>query len=161
MKEDVYKRQEIVSQANEELYADFTDVNMFATVFVGQYNQTSHQLTYANAGHSPVIYRPLNREAQLLEADGTALGVLPTSFSQDHAVTFRPGDMLIIGTDGLNETQNEQQEMFGYDRLLELINSVPHLPAEEIGKTLYEAVSTFSVGQPQFDDQTLMVIKGV
>ncbi len=152
---------EIVSQANEELYADFTDVNMFATVFVGQYNQTSHQLTYANAGHSPVIYRPLNREAQLLEADGTALGVLPTSFSQDHAVTFRPGDMLIIGTDGLNETQNEQQEMFGYDRLLELINSVPHLPAEEIGKTLYEAVSTFSVGQPQFDDQTLMVIKGV
>ncbi|MCB9135447.1 MAG: SpoIIE family protein phosphatase [Anaerolineales bacterium] len=152
---------EIVSQANEELYDDFTDVNMFATVFVGQYDQFNGHVTFANAGHSPVIYRSAQGQAQLLEADGTALGVLPISFSQNHTLSFCPGDVLLVGTDGLNETQNENQEMFGYDRLLELVNAVSHLPAEKIGQTLYEAVADFGVGQPQFDDQTLMVIKGL
>jgi len=152
---------DIVSQANEELYDDFTDVNMFATVFVGQYDQANRRLMYANAGHSPVIYRAAKSQAQLWEADGTALGVLPTSLSQDHGLAFCPGDVLIVGTDGLNETQNENQEMFGYDRLLDLINTVSHMPAQEIGKALYQAVTTFGAGQPQFDDQTLMVIKAI
>jgi phosphoserine phosphatase RsbU/P len=157
----IFSPGDIVSQVNEELYDDFTDVNMFATVFIGQYDQAKRNLTYANAGHSPVIYRPAKSKAQFLEADGTALGVLPTSFSQDHGLTLQPGDVLIVGTDGLNETHNEKQEMFGYDRLLDLVNAVSHMPAQEIGKALYEAVTTFSVGQPQFDDQTLMVIKGI
>lgn len=150
---------DIVSEVNEELYDDFTDVNMFATVFVGQYNH--RHLIYANAGHSPVIYRPVRGEARLLEADGTALGVLPTSFSQDHELTFQPGDLLVVGTDGLNETQNEKQEMFGYDRLLDLVNTVSDFPAQEIGQALYQAVTSFGAGEPQFDDQTLMVIKGM
>lgn len=151
---------EILSQANEELYNDFTDVNMFATVFVGQYDQFSGHVTFANAGHSPVIYRAARGKTQLLEADGTALGVLPICFSQNHTLTFSPGDVLLVGTDGLNETQNENQELFGYDRLLDLVNSISHLPAEKIGQSLYDAVAEFGVGQPQFDDQTLMVIKG-
>ncbi|HNB52901.1 MAG TPA: SpoIIE family protein phosphatase [Anaerolineales bacterium] len=152
---------QIVSRANDELYDDFTEVNMFATVFVGQYDPNTRGLTYANAGHSPVIYRASNTNAQLLEADGTAVGVLPTSFSQDHALSFAPDDLLILGTDGLNETQNEKQEMFGYSRLLEIINAVAHLSAEKIGTALFEAVTHFSGTQPQFDDQTLMIIKGV
>jgi sigma-B regulation protein RsbU (phosphoserine phosphatase) len=151
----------IISQANDELYDDFTDVNMFATVFVGQYNPSERCLVYANAGHSPVIYRPANGKAQLLEADGPALGVLPSSFSQDCTLPFRPGDLLIIATDGFNETQNEKQEMFGYDRLLNLVNAISQLSAKEIGKTLYETVTIFSNNQPQFDDQTVMVIKSI
>lgn len=97
----------------------------------------------------------------MLEADGTALGVLPTSFSQDHELTFHPGDLLVVGTDGLNETQNEKQEMFGYDRLLDLVNTVSDFPAQEIGQALYQAITSFGAGEPQFDDQTLMVIKGM
>jgi len=150
---------DIVSEVNKELYDDFTDVSMFATVFVGQYNH--RHLIYANAGHSPVIYRPMRGKARLLEADGTALGVLPTSFSQDHELNFQPGDLLVVGTDGLNETQNDQREMFGCDRLLDLVNTISDLPAQEIGQALYQAVTTFSTGEPQFDDQTLMVIKGM
>ena len=53
----------ILSFANEEMYDDFTEVGMFATVFVGQYNKEQSQLTFANAGHSPVIYCPAGGEA--------------------------------------------------------------------------------------------------
>ena len=152
---------QIVQDANHELYNDFTDVNMFATVFIGQYNPDERILTFANAGHSPVVYCPEKGKAELLEADGTALGVLPDSLSKDQQIELRPNDVLVVGTDGLSEAQNEHDELFGYDRLLHLIETCAALPAAQIGAELYREVNAFSAGQPQFDDQTVMVLKGI
>ena len=67
----------ILARANEDLYDDFTEVGMMATVLVGQYDPASGMLSYANAGHSPVILCPAGGPARLLEADGPAMGVLP------------------------------------------------------------------------------------
>jgi sigma-B regulation protein RsbU (phosphoserine phosphatase) len=151
----------VVGRSNEELYDDFTDVNMFATVFVGQYDTSKRELLYANAGHSPVIFCPQGGKARLLEADGTPVGILPESLSEDQRLTFRPGDLLVVATDGLSEAHNTNNEMFGYDRLLDLTQSLADKPAKEIVAALSHAIQDFSAGKHQDDDQTLIVLKGV
>jgi sigma-B regulation protein RsbU (phosphoserine phosphatase) len=151
----------VMDRSNAELYHDFNEVSMFATVFVGQYDPGSRNLVYANAGHSPVVFCRAGGEAELLRADGTAMGVLPQSFAIDRRMNLGPGDLLIVGTDGLNEAHNGRDEMFGYDRFLSLIQSLAGQPAAVIAENLYQSVNAFSNGQPQDDDQTLLVVKGV
>lgn len=151
----------LMRRSNEDLYDDFTEVSMFATVFIGQYSPRSRQLIYANAGHSPVIYCPAGQSAYLLEADGAPIGILPTSLSLDQHMNFKAGDVLVIATDGLNEARNSKDDMFGYDKLLRLIESLAHKSAAEIAEALYSAVARFSDGTMQDDDQTMIVMKGM
>lgn len=151
----------IMSRVNEDLYDDFTEVSMFATAFIGQYSQARHELTYANAGHSPVIFCPAEGRARLLEADGTAIGVLPVSLCEKQSLSFRAGDVLIVASDGFSEARNASGEMFGYDRLLRLAEDVRRQSAQEIRDGFFQAVERFGAGQPQDDDQTLIVVKGV
>jgi phosphoserine phosphatase RsbU/P len=151
--------QAIISRTNSALYSDFADVGMFATLFVGQYLPMEGEIVYANAGHSPVIYCRAGERAELLVADGTALGILPTTFSMDQRLTLHEGDLLVIATDGFSEAWNDQKEMFGYDRLLAMVEETIANPAHTIGQQLYDAVDQFNVVQN--DDRTLVVIKGV
>ena len=150
----------IIDRSNDELYQDFTELSMFATVFVAQYLHDKKQLRYANAGHSPVIFCPKGGPARLLEADGTAIGILPTSFSEDHLLAICRGDVLVIATDGINEARNENDELFGYDRLLRLVEQLAALPAKMIADEIYRTVKEFAAGLAQDDDQTLVVLKG-
>ncbi len=152
---------EIMSRATEELYDDLTEVGMFVTVFLGQYDPAGQQLCYANLGHSPVIYRPAGGPARLLEADGPALGMLPLNLSEDQTTPFGPGDLLIVATDGFNEARNTTGEMFGYERLLALADQAANCRADEIAEQLYTAVAAFSAGHAQDDDQTLIILKGM
>lgn len=151
----------IMRQSNEDLYDDFVQVGMLATVFVGQYDSATRELTYANAGHSPVIYKPHTGAAQLLQADCTALGVLPVSQCRNNTLTLHPGDMLIVGTDGLADTRNEAGERYGHERLLALITRIAARSAREIADSVLAEIEEFATGVSRDDDQTLVVIKGV
>lgn len=151
----------ILERSNEDMYDDFSEVGMLATVFVGQYNSTERKLYFANAGHSPVIYCPANGKACLLEADGPAMGALPMSLSEDQVVSFNPGDVFIVATDGFNEARNAEDEMFGHDRLLRLVETAADLSADVIAEMLFTAITDFTGDHPQDDDQTLVVIKSV
>ncbi len=152
---------DILGSVNDEMYDDFTELSMFATVFVGQYDNWEKALYYANAGHSPVIFCPAGGEAVLLEADGAPVGVLPNSTCENQAIYFNPGDVLVAATDGFSEAGNNAGEMFGYERLLQLVTNVAHQPAQVIMDTLFQTIAQFSAGHAQDDDQTVVVIKGV
>ncbi len=151
----------IMSRVTEDLYDDFTEVSMFATAFIGQYHHAEHKLVYVNAGHSPVIYCPADSQAQLLEADGTPLGVLPISLCENQVLRFQANDLLIVATDGFSEARSPRDELFGYERLLRLAEEIRHRPAREIVSAFFDAVDRFGAGHPQDDDQTLVVVKGV
>lgn len=151
----------IVRKANTELYGHFTQVGMFATVFVGQYQPWNRTLVYANAGHAPVIYRPCDGVPRLLPADSTALGVLNVSLCENQYITLQPGDLLLVATDGFSDARNAESNMFGWDRLLALVNSLAHKAAHEIATGIYHALEQFAFNRSQDDDQTLVVLKGV
>lgn len=152
---------QIIEQANFELYDDFSRVNMFATVFVGQYDPRTGVLVYANSGHSPVIYYPANSAPLLLEADSVPMGVLPRITTSEQTVLLKPNEMLVVGSDGLYEAHDETGKMFGFDRLVTNVSSLRHRAAQEIGKKTLELIASFSVGHLQEDDRTILVLKPI
>ena len=151
----------VIDRTNTSLYDDFTETGMFATLFVADYNCDDSTLHYANAGHSPVIYRPKGHRARLLEADGVPVGVLTDSLVEDHSLLFEAGDLLVVCTDGLNEARNHAGDLFGHEKLLNLVDNLSDHTSEVITEKLMAAVSEFSADQPQADDQTLVVIRAV
>jgi serine phosphatase RsbU (regulator of sigma subunit) len=152
--------QRIISRAHSALYKDFVDVGMFVTVFVGQYDYENDQLCFANAGHSPVIYCPRTGPARLIGAEGLPLGVLQDSSAQEQRLQFKSGDTLVVASDGFHESWNEKGDMFGYDRLLALIEVSRHDSASEIGHSLFNSVNAFRQTGMHEDDQTLIILKG-
>lgn len=149
----------LLNIANEWLYNDFSEVNMFATVFIGQYDYENHLLYYANDGHAPVIYRPAAGSAVLLPADAPPLGVLPTSLAERQTIAFQPGDLLVIASDGFSEAERSNEEMFGYERLLQLVDQLAALPAIHLMQDMFTVVQNFSGDRPQSDDQTLLILR--
>ncbi|MDM8531703.1 SpoIIE family protein phosphatase [Anaerolineales bacterium HSG25] len=152
--------QEVLERANLDLYGKLTEVRKFVTAFVGAYNSETRQLTYANAGHSLVIHVPLGQAGVILEADGPPIGVLPTMLSNNQQLTLNPGDLFVVASDGFFEAENPAGEMLGHKQFIKLIEkSAPH-SAEEIVISLFNQITDFTAGQPQADDQTLIVLKG-
>jgi sigma-B regulation protein RsbU (phosphoserine phosphatase) len=168
---------ELLARANADLYDDFSEVGMMASIFIGQYEASRPpggmgRLVYANAGHAPVILCPAGGPPRLLEADGPMLGALPQSLALDQAVPFGPGDVLAVLTDGFHEataggdvhqvpdTRVPDAPFFGIERLLALVAQVAHLPAAAIAQQLFAAVGRFAGGRAQEDDQTLIIVKG-
>ncbi len=151
----------IIHTVNTELYAHFTQVGMFATVFVGQYYPHTRTLVYANAGHAPVIYCPVDGSPRLLEADSTAIGVLNMSFCANQTMILRPGDLLLVATDGFSDARNPDRRMFGWERLFALVDSLADQPAQTIADNIYQTLEQFAASASQDDDQTLVILKGV
>lgn len=151
----------VLARANEDLYDDLTRLDAFVTTFAAQYDQTTRTLRYANAGHAPVIFRPHGGSARLMEPDGVPIGVLPVSLCENYTLDFGPGDLLVVTTDGFNEAGMTSGALFGYERLLQLVDGFADQPAQVIARGLYDAVEEFAAGQPQDDDQTLIIVKGV
>lgn len=149
----------VLDRTNEDLYDDFTEVGMFATMFVGHFLPGTGKLIYANAGHSPVIYCPQEQPPVLLEADGTAVGVLPINLAKNQTIRFRQGDILVVATDGFSEASNPNGELFGYDRLLELIGNNRHLSANDLFQLMHDTIKEFSQSKEQDDDQTIIILK--
>jgi sigma-B regulation protein RsbU (phosphoserine phosphatase) len=144
------------------LYDDFTRLEMFATAFLGRYAHEHRVLHYVNAGHAPVVYRPRGGPAVLLSADAPPLGMLPDAEGVVAQILgLRAGDLLVVATDGLNEARAPSGELFGYERLLELIDRTCDAPAPVIARAVLDAVFAFQAGRIQDDDQTLIVLKGV
>lgn len=151
----------IAGKVNEHLYDDFTEVGMFATIFVSCYDPATRQLAYTNAGHSPVIYCPAGDSARFLDADVPMIGVLPMLPTRNTTVPLAPDDVLVMATDGLSEAHNADGEMFGYERLLALVEQHRQESAQNIAEALFEAVNGFAGTCEQFDDQTVVIMKGI
>lgn len=150
----------IMRQSNEDLYNDFTRVGVFATALVGQFEPGSNVLMYANAGHAPVIYRPCDGEAVLLRADSTAIGILPVNPCRNQRLRLGPGDLLIVATDGFTDVRDNDDDLLGIERLLQLVNASHHKNAHQIAEAFFAETEHFGQGGQQDDDQTLVILKG-
>lgn len=152
---------DILGGIHDEAYDDFTQVGMFATAFVGQYDPVERMLYYANAGHSPVVFCPAGGRPFMLEADGPPIGVLPNCTCENHVLEFHSGDLLVVATDGFSEAHDPAGNMLGQDGLLEMIVSLAEQSAQGIVSELFSRTARFSSGQGQIDDQTVIVVKGL
>jgi sigma-B regulation protein RsbU (phosphoserine phosphatase) len=150
----------VLERANAELYSHLSDIGAFVTIFAGYYDAMSARLAFANAGHSPVIYRARGGRSRLLRPTGLPLGILPDQGPSTDMVRLGPGDVLVVATDGFSEATSPSGELFGSERLLALVESSATRGASGVADQLFTTVTEFAAGRPQDDDQTLLVLKG-
>jgi sigma-B regulation protein RsbU (phosphoserine phosphatase) len=147
-----------VSRSNDMLHAS-TDSNKFVTMFYGVLNTQTHLLEYCNAGHNPPIMLAGGNGPALLETGGPVLGVLPGFPYQRGETEFRPGQTLLVYSDGFSEAMNPRFEEFGDDRLRASAESNAALPPGQLVNSLLSEVSAFCGDAPQADDMTIMVVQ--
>ncbi|WP_067051758.1 PP2C family protein-serine/threonine phosphatase [Methanofollis ethanolicus] len=139
-----------------------SDSGMFVTLFYGVLDEEKRMLTYANAGHNPpLLLRAGSDEFVRLMPTGIALGAVDEMEYGEETVGIGPGDMLVLYTDGVTEAINAGTEEFGETRLKETALGLRDRPAHEVIRGVRDAVLGFAGEEPQFDDITLMVLKGV
>ena len=117
---------------------------------------------YVNAGHNPpLLLRGDTGGVILLGAKGIALGVLDEINLEELQLDLARHDTVVFYTDGVTEAINEKEEQFGQERLVKLVAQNNHLSAQSLVDKIKDEVNAFSLGQPQFDDFTLVVLKTV
>ena len=144
------------------IIAQDSKAGMFVTLFYGILSEKDQTLTYVNAGHNPpVVYRSSDGSIEELMPTGIVLGAVERREFFSRTLDIRTGDIIVMYTDGITESINAREEMFGEERLHSIIRMHARLPAQEILKKILESVQQFTGDMPQFDDITLMVVKGI
>jgi len=133
----------------------------FATFVAAVFEEASDQVELLSAGHGPLlVYSSDTRSFQFLDAQALPLGILPDIDGvQPIRISMKPGDILLLITDGFFEWENRSGELFGTDRLAEVVRKYGGLDPEVIIAELYQAVLNFAQGTPQKDDLTAVLIK--
>ncbi len=147
--------------ASNNIITQDSKAGMFVTLFYGMLSDRDRTLTYVNAGHNPpVVYRKKDGSVEELGPTGIVLGAAENREYQSRTIPIGHGDIIVLYTDGVTESINEREEMFGEERLKSIIRDSAHQPSSEILARILREVGEFTRGMPQFDDITLMVIRG-
>ncbi|MGD9301004.1 MAG: SpoIIE family protein phosphatase [Desulfobacterales bacterium] len=152
---------EVVSDVNRQLTRDVEETGRFMTLFYLMIDTTAQKMSWVRAGHDPAIwYDPMTDQFEELHGDGIALGVNEShQFVQYQKSGLKEGQILLLSTDGLWETQNPDGSMFGKDRICKIIRREAHASAREILDTIVLELETFRQNREPADDITLVVIK--
>jgi len=133
---------------------------MFVTLFYAMLDVNSRQLRFVNAGHNPpLFFRGDSGDVILLGANGIALGVLDEINLEEMKINLSSNDTVVFYTDGITEAINGKEEQFGTERLIKLVSQNSQLPAQGLVDKIRNEVVTFTKGQAQFDDLTLVTLK--
>jgi phosphoserine phosphatase RsbU/P len=89
---------------------------------------------------------------------GPVIGLLQQGCYQRGSFTLKPGDLIVLFTDGVSESMNARHEEWGEDRLIELAKTCHGVPACEVMTRILAAAEAFAAGAPQHDDMTLVVL---
>jgi sigma-B regulation protein RsbU (phosphoserine phosphatase) len=131
----------------------------FVTAFLAVLHPESGRLVYSNAGHNPPFLVRENGEHTTLRDGGLVLGLFgDTTYDQAEAVIER-GDLLALYTDGVTEAADEEEDLYGEERLLSLLQRLRGEPCHEIVNEILGEVRTFSTGAGQADDITLLLAR--
>ena len=152
-----------LTRANKAL-CENNSGGLFVTVFIAVIDCETGMLNYANAGHNPTWHQS-QESGWLMAPPGLVMGALDIVSYETQTITLLPGDGLFFYTDGVTEANNTQHELFGQDRLENVMREVNEnqpddrpLVAQDVVDATIEAVDAFAGEEPQFDDITMMYV---
>jgi sigma-B regulation protein RsbU (phosphoserine phosphatase) len=151
--------QQIAAEMSRDL-EQYNEQSMFVTLFLGKLDIDSGEIQYTNAGHNPPY---------LVKNDGAILlidevhGLPPGSFMQESygsgIVCMHPGDKIVLYTDGVTEANNMQGELYGNQRLMQVLNDHGSESPEGLAGTILSGLDAFAGEAEQADDITLFVLE--
>ena len=161
--QDRIRPDEFMCRANQALvYCLERGSFISATFFV--VDTRDKKIHYARAGHCPLLYFSAAEDKAVYFKDkGIALGMVKnrsySNFIEANEFQYRPGDIMVLYTDGITEAKNAKGEEFGYDRLLEVLLEVKTMAAKQIQEHLIRRLYEFSGTSNINDDYTTMIVK--
>lgn len=156
---EVVEPERILARLNDELAAD-NPSGMFVTFLCAVFEPKTGRLAVANGGHCrPVLIRAGESPAWAVKNLGTALGFEPGLEFERTELTLKPGDTLILYSDGVSEAFNPQAELYGDARLLADAGALAGESPSAITAGLLQKVRTHANGAPQSDDIAIMTLK--
>jgi serine phosphatase RsbU (regulator of sigma subunit) len=159
---------ELLIDANR-IIAEHLDARSFITMTYAVLDMQQRTMTYARAGHTPLIYVPgpgsQSRHVRILAPDGLVLGLkidngeMFERLLEEETLPLRTGDLYLFFTDGISEAMNEQDDCFGEERLGRLVESQSDLPSDQLRERVLREIQTFVGAAPQHDDMTMILLK--
>ncbi len=148
---------DLLTRLNVFLTADCGD-ERFVTLFLACVDPQERKMIYASGGHQSYLLRASGR-VETLVATGIPLGIMTRPIGSSPELSLYPGDLLLMVTDGIEETTSPDGCELGRGRVLEVVQANRHRPASEIVTALFSAASDFAAGGVQQDDITAVVAK--
>ena len=159
---------ELLVAANR-LIAEHLDARSFITMTYAILDLDARTMTYARAGHTPLIHVPgpgaRSRQAQVLAPDGLVLGLkidageMFERLLEEETIPLRAGDLYLFFTDGITEAMNDRDDCFGEQRLARLVEEHANLPPTELRERVLGEIAAFVGDAPQHDDMTMILLK--
>jgi len=152
------------------IIAQHLDARSFITMTYAVIDLRARTMTYARAGHTPLIYVPSpapsgRSRAKILAPDGLVLGLkidngeMFERLLQEETIPLGAGDLYLFFTDGISEAMNQHDDCFGENRLGQLVESHAHLRSDELRERVLREISAFVGDAPQHDDMTMILLK--
>jgi serine phosphatase RsbU (regulator of sigma subunit) len=152
----------IVSDVNQRLVQDIEELNLFITMFYSEIDLKEKCFRWVHAGHeSALSYNPATDTFDILGGEGLPLGVMQDWVYEEAQIPIQPGQIILIGTDGIKEACNPENEHFGNERLQMAMKNNYQKSAKEILDKVYEALENFRRSAERKDDETMVVIKAL
>jgi sigma-B regulation protein RsbU (phosphoserine phosphatase) len=152
---------DVITDVNNLIAKDTEETNQFVTLFYLEINRRESTMTWIRAGHDPaIIYDPVTDRFDELRGEGLSLGIDRTyQYTANTTNSLAEGQVIVIGTDGVWEAQNPSGEMFGKERLKDLVRNNHKARSEEILSSIVESITEFQAETRPADDVTLAIIK--
>lgn len=148
--------EEVFTVANEKL-CEGNDAGMFVTAWMGFLNVKTGKVTYANAGHNPPLVKHGDGSFTYLKSKaGFVLAGMEGIRYRKNELQLEAGDTIYLYTDGVTEATDLNNELYGEDRLLEVLNQNTHADPQTICDAVKADVDAFVGEAPQFDDITML-----
>jgi sigma-B regulation protein RsbU (phosphoserine phosphatase) len=151
---------EIMIRANRRTKKDIKS-GMFVALLYAVLNAKERILSLCSAGQTqPIYFSSKTGEASLVQTEGDnfPLGILDEPDYKETRLQLAPGDKIIFYTDGIVEAMNPQEEVFGFERLLEVVQGGRSMSADSLLKEISDQINTFVRGAAQHDDLTVIVV---
>ena len=152
---------QVVADVNSRLANDVKESGRFMTLFYAEIDRTRGIIRWVNAGHDPaVLFDPVKDAFEELDGGSNlALGVMEDSQYTEAQHEITSGQILVMATDGVWEARNAEGDMYGKDRLHQVIRENTTASAAEIQTAVFESVRRFRNNTPLEDDMTMVVVK--
>jgi len=152
-----YNPSDLMQQVNKSVYKDAKVSEVFATLSIIILNRKNRTLKYTGAGDLPIIYKNnLSGEIKKIRANGMLLGFAEDGNYEDSSIEMQKNDLVFIVTDGIIESRNSNNEQFGKEKLIQVINELDSKD-NPIGR-IKNSFEEFTSGKFE-DDISLISIK--
>lgn len=149
---------QLMTNLNYLIYEASPD-NRYATFFYGEIDPVTKRLDFVNAGHNaPMLFRA-GGSLERLAASGPVVGLVDGGSFEQKSVALRPGDLLLVFSDGISEAMNHDEEEWGETRLAAAARAAADCEARVLIERLFAAADGFAAGAVQHDDMTVVAVR--